>query len=101
MKTRPSQTVRKQRPRENLGSSPLQELLAASGLSGGTGNLPLWHTNSLEAASGLSCSLACGILVLQSGIELTSFTFQGSFLTTEPPGKSHEVLNQVVYIIQN
>ena len=35
----------------------------------------------------LSCSVACGILVPQSGTEPMSLSLPGSFLTTGPPGK--------------
>ena len=35
----------------------------------------------------LSCSAACGILVLGPGIEPTSPVLEGEFLTTGPPGK--------------
>ena len=34
-----------------------------------------------------SCPVACGILVLQPGIEPTSPALEGGFLTTRPPGK--------------
>ena len=34
-----------------------------------------------------SCSVACGILVPQPGIEPVSLVLQGRFLTTGPPGK--------------
>ena len=43
---------------------------------------------SLIAAWGLSCHLACGILVSQPGIELVSPTVEGRFLTTGPPERS-------------
>ena len=43
-------------------------------------NLQLWHR--------LSWPVACGILVSQLGIELSSPTLQGRFLTTGPPGNS-------------
>ena len=36
---------------------------------------------------GLSCSVACGILVPGPGIEPTSPALEGGFLTTGPPGK--------------
>ena len=36
---------------------------------------------------GLSCSVACGILVLGPGIEPASLAVEGGFLTTGPPGK--------------
>ena len=37
---------------------------------------------------GLSCSVACGILVLPPRTEPTSSALHGGFLTTGPPGKS-------------
>ena len=51
------------------------------------------HTGSFPAVSlvvvcGLSCPLACGILVPRPGIELMSPALEGRFLTTAPPGKS-------------
>ena len=39
---------------------------------------------------GLSCPMACGILVPPSGIESVSPALQGGFLTTGPPGKSQQ-----------
>ena len=64
-------------------------------------NFTLWRTDSLvEArglrsprasvvvARGLSCSVACGILVLQPGIEPSSPAFQDGFSSTGSPGKS-------------
>ena len=81
--------------------------LAASGLCVALGPLlfmhsfTLWYKDSLvEAlglrsprasvvvAHGLSCSMECGILVLQPGIQPESPTFQDGFLTTGSPGKS-------------
>ena len=44
-------------------------------------------TGSVDVARGLSCSMVCGILVPQPGIEPKSPALQGGFLTTEPPGK--------------
>ena len=43
---------------------------------------------SLVAACGFSDPVACGILVLQSGIKLASPALEGGFLTTGLPGKS-------------
>ena len=48
----------------------------------------LKHVASVVTAHGLSCSLACGILVPEPGFELMSFALQGGFLTTGPPGGS-------------
>ena len=44
--------------------------------------------DSLVEAGGLSCSLACGILILWQGIGPTSPALQGEFLTTGSPEKS-------------
>ena len=44
---------------------------------------------SLVAAHELSCSMACGMLVLQLGIKPASLALQGGFLSTRSPGKSH------------
>ena len=41
-----------------------------------------------RCGKGLSCSMACGILVPEPGFELMSFALQGRFLTTGPPGGS-------------
>ena len=43
---------------------------------------------SLIAGCGLSCPVACGILVPRPGIRLESPALEGGFLTTGPPGKS-------------
>ena len=43
---------------------------------------------SVVAASELSFSAACRILVPSPGIKLMSPALQGGFLTTGPPGKS-------------
>ena len=40
------------------------------------------------AVSQLGCSVACGILLLQTRMEPTSPTLEGRFLTTGPPGES-------------
>ena len=42
----------------------------------------------LDLAHGLSCPVACGILVPRSVIEPASPALEGGFLTTGPPGKS-------------
>ena len=44
---------------------------------------------SLVGAHGLSCFMASGILVPQSGIKRVSPVLQGPFLPTGPPEKSH------------
>ena len=43
---------------------------------------------SVLASSGLSCPLACGILVPQPGIEPPCAALEGRFLITGSPGKS-------------
>ena len=47
---------------------------------------------SLVVACELSCSEACGLLVLQPETEAVSPALEGGFLTTEPPGKSPDGL---------
>ena len=56
-------------------------------LSCGVQGLSL-QCKTLVVACGLSCSVACEILVPQPGIEPMSPALQGRFLTREPPGKS-------------
>ena len=55
-----------------------QELVAACGL--------------FHVACGLSCPVACGILVPRPGIEPAFLALEGVFLTTGPPGKSPSCL---------
>ena len=62
--------------------------LAASGLSYGTWDLLLHHTDSLAVVLRLIFSPAHGILVLWPEFEPTSPALQGGFLTTGLPGKS-------------
>ena len=50
--------------------------------------LGLLHSSSLAVACGPGCPEACEILVPQSGIEFTSPTLEGEFLTTGPAEKS-------------
>ena len=57
--------------------------------------LQLHHAGSFLADSlivvhGLSCCMACGILVPWPGIQPTSLELQGRFLTTAPPGESRQ-----------
>ena len=48
---------------------------------------------------GLSCPVACGILVPQPGIEPASPALEGGFFTTGPPGKSLiSIINLLLYI---
>ena len=48
----------------------------------------LERVGSVVVACGLSCPVACGILVPRPGIEPTSSALGGGFLTTGPTGKS-------------
>ena len=78
--------------------------LAVSGLSCGMWDLrcimwelllkcmdsPLWLAGSAFTVHGLSCSTACGILVLQPGDWTQSPAMQGIFLTTGIPGESQK-----------
>ena len=52
------------------------------------GHLSMRCLDSGCGALGLSCPMACGILVPWSGIKPASLALQGRFLTTGPPGKS-------------
>ena len=49
-------------------------------------------TGSVVEVLRLSCSMACGILVLQLGIEPMSPALAGGFLTTGPPGKTSKII---------
>ena len=51
------------------------------------------HTGSVVLAGGLSCPLACGILVPRTEIEPMSPAWVGRFLTTGLPGKSPKFNN--------
>ena len=44
--------------------------------------------DALTVMCGLSCPMACRILVPRTGIKPTVLALQGRFLTTGPPGKS-------------
>ena len=59
------------------------------------GDLSFWGTDSLVVAYGLSCSVACRILVPQPGIKPECPVLHGGFLTTRPPG---ECPNLFLYI---
>ena len=54
------------------------------------GCLESWlrHAGSFVVVCGLSCSVACGILVPQPGITPASHALQGRFVIVGPPGKS-------------
>ena len=54
-------------------------------------DLSLQCMESLAVARGLSCFVACGILVPGPGVEPASPALQDGFLTTGPPGKSQLV----------
>ena len=62
-------------------------LVAAHGLLFSCGMWALGHMGSVVAAHGLSCPMACGILVPQPGIKPMSPALEGRFLTTELPRK--------------
>ena len=67
--------------------------LAAIDLSWGTWGLHWVQT--LVVAHGLSCSMACGVLVHLPGIESAASALQDGFLTTGRPGKSLSILFKV------
>lgn len=50
--------------------------------------LQLRRVGSVAAELGLSCFMACGVLVPPPGIKPATPAFQGRFLTVGPPGKS-------------
>ena len=56
------------------------------------GTWALEHVGLVAVACRLSCSVACGILVPQPGIEPASPSLKGRFLATGSPGKSLTVL---------
>ena len=58
----------------------------------GMRTLLLRRASSVVVVRGLSCPVACGILVPRPGIEPTSPALEGRFFTTGPPGKSHSLL---------
>ena len=62
--------------------------VAARGLLSSCGTQALERVGSGAAAHGLSCPVACGILVPRPGIEPLSPSLEGGFLTSGPPGKS-------------
>ena len=61
------------------------------GLSWGPQELLLSWMNSLVVVCGLSCSVACGILVPGPEMEPVSPALQGRFVATRPPGKSPQI----------
>ena len=66
---------------------PVASLFAEHGLQSIQAQY-LWQVGSL-AGHGLSCTMACGILVPRPGIEPMSPVLENRFLTTGPPWKSH------------
>ena len=62
--------------------------VAVCGLLSSCGSRAPERVGSLVVARGLSCPVACGILVSRPGIKLVSPALQDQFLTTGPPGKS-------------
>ena len=62
--------------------------MAVLGLSCSTQDLSFQRAGSVVAACGLSCPVACRILVPRPGIEPASPALEGGFSTTGPPGKS-------------
>ena len=71
---------------QNLSLWCVGSLLRRSGFS-----LLLWHMGSVVVVHGLSCPVACGILVPGSGIKPVSPALEGRFLITGPPVKSQEI----------
>ena len=65
-------------------------LLSSCGAWGAHKLWSVWtpeHMGSVVVACGLSCPVACGILVPRPGIEPTSPALEGEFLATGLPGK--------------
>ena len=88
---------------QNWSTKTLKNLfiyLAVLGLSCNIWELLLWSTGSLAMAHGLSCSMACGILIPRTRIQPMSptsqsrffFFLQSRFLTNGPPGKCPECI---------
>ena len=67
-----------------------------TGSVGAVCGLKLWLTgcraHGLSEVCGLSCPVACGILVSQPGIKHVSSAFKGRFSTTGPSGTSSQML---------
>ena len=61
--------------------------VAARRLLSGCGTWAPEYVGSVVAAGGLSCSVACGILVPRSGLEPAPPALAGGFLSTAPPRK--------------
>ena len=54
--------------------------------------LQLRRASSVVVAGGISCPVACGVLVRRPGIEPASPALKGGFFTTGPPGKSQQFI---------
>ena len=54
--------------------------------------------DSLVVECRLSCPMACGVFASQPEIETMSPTWEGRFLTTGSPGKSHQLYFNVVFL---
>ena len=63
-------------------------LVAVLGLLSSCGTQALEREGPVVVVHGLSCPVACGILVPRPGIEPLSPSLEGGFLTSGPPGKS-------------
>ena len=57
-----------------------------------------YNCGSVVVAHGLSFSVACGILVPQPEVEITSPALQGRFLITGPSGKAPVELSGMIEI---
>ena len=75
----------------------LASLVVALGLFSNCGTWALERMGSVVVARGLSCPVACGILVPQAAIEPASPALEGGFLTTGPPGSPCNVI--IKYVI--
>ena len=59
----------------------------------GTQAVSLRCGGSVVVVCGLSCPMACGILVPRPRIEPAFTALEGGFFTTGPPGKSRELIS--------
>ena len=66
----------------------VQDLLCITQDLRSTQTPQLWPVGSVVVVHGLSCPVACGIFILQPGMEPMSPALRGGFLTTGPPGRS-------------
>ena len=64
--------------------------VAVCGLLSSCGLQAPERVGSVVVVRGLSCPMACGILVPRPGIKPVSPALQEGFLTTGPPGKSQD-----------